>query len=89
MPYQQGITWSGNLLWGAAGNGNIPASGYRRVDPQLTTSGVRRLTAGSPAINAASRSYPSVTRDVDGLPRTGKADVGADEYSTDVGPSAP
>jgi parallel beta-helix repeat protein len=100
MPFQQGITWSGNLVWGAAGNGNLPAGGFRRIDPKLTTSGVRRLTAGSPAINAASRSYPTVTRDLDGHPRSGKADVGADEYGTavplnrplttaDVGPSAP
>ena len=46
------------------------------------------------------QAYPTVTRDLDGNPRTGKADVGADEYSTttptnhpltptDVGPQAP
>ncbi|WBQ06685.1 polysaccharide lyase 6 family protein [Kribbella sp. CA-293567] len=102
MPYQQGISWSGNLLWGAAGNGNLPASGFSRKDPLLAAGadGVRRLTAGSPAINAASRTYPTVARDVDGHPRSGKADVGADEYSTatpanrpltsaEVGPKAP
>jgi poly(beta-D-mannuronate) lyase len=84
MPYQQGITWSGNLLWGAAGNGNIPASGFSRKDPLLATGsdGVRRLTSSSPAINAASRTYSTVTRDLDGDPRSGKADVGADEYGT-------
>ncbi|MFB6722202.1 polysaccharide lyase 6 family protein [Kribbella sp. NPDC056345] len=101
MPYQQGITWSGNLLWGAAGNGNIPASGFTRKDPKLVagTDGVRRLGAGSPAIDAASRTYPSVTQDVDGHARSGRADVGADEYSSatpvrrpltpaDVGPAS-
>ncbi|GAA3551255.1 polysaccharide lyase 6 family protein [Kribbella ginsengisoli] len=84
MPYQQGITWSGNLLWGAAGNGNIPASGFSRKDPLLATGsdGVRRLTSSSPAINAASRTYSTVTRDLDGNARSGKADVGADEYGT-------
>ncbi|MEV6409988.1 polysaccharide lyase 6 family protein [Kribbella sp. NPDC051718] len=101
MPFQQGITWSGNLLWGAAGNGNIPASGFSRKDPLLATGsdGVRRLTSSSPAIDAASRTYSTVTRDLDGNPRSGKADVGADEYgtatpinrpltSTDVGPQS-
>ncbi|MET7277323.1 polysaccharide lyase 6 family protein [Kribbella sp. NPDC005582] len=101
MPYQQGITWSGNLLWGAAGNGNIPAAGFTRKDPLLVTGpdGVRRLGAGSPAINAASRTYPTVSHDVDGHVRSGRADIGADEYSTappvrrpltpaDVGPAS-
>lgn len=99
MPYQQGIAWSGNILWGQASNGNI-SGGFSRKDPLLTTGGVRRLTSGSPAINAASKTYPTVTRDVDGNSRSGRADVGADEYSTaaptnrpltttDVGPSAP
>jgi poly(beta-D-mannuronate) lyase len=84
MPYQQGITWSGNLLWGAAGNGNIPANGFTRKDPRLAagSDGVRRLTSSSPAIDAASRTYSTVTRDLDGNPRSGRADVGADEYGT-------
>jgi poly(beta-D-mannuronate) lyase len=101
MPFQQGISWSGNLLWGSASNGNIPASGFTRKDPKLvTTSGLRRLASDSPAINASSKTYSTVTRDLDGNPRSGKADVGADEYSTatptnrpltpsDVGPQAP
>jgi poly(beta-D-mannuronate) lyase len=84
MPFQQGISWSGNLLWGAAGNGNIPASGFTRKDPLLATGsdGVRRLTSASPAINASTKTYSTVTRDLDGNPRSGKPDVGADEYST-------
>jgi poly(beta-D-mannuronate) lyase len=86
MPYLQGITWSGNICWGAAADGNIPG-GFSRKDPKLATGsdGVRRLSSSSPAIDAASRTYPSVTRDLDGHPRTGRADVGADEYS----PAAP
>jgi poly(beta-D-mannuronate) lyase len=102
MPYQQGITWSGNILWGQAANGNIPAGGFSRKDPRLTrgSDGVQRLSSGSPAINASTKTYPTVTRDLDANPRTGKPDVGADEYTTsaplnrpltptDVGPQAP
>ncbi len=102
MPFQDGISWSGNIHWGQGADGNAPAAGFTRVDPRLAAGadGVRRLTAGSPAINAASRSYPEVATDLDGDHRTGRAaDVGADEYSprrptyrpltsTDVGPHA-
>ncbi len=86
MPYLQGISWSGNICWGAAADGNIPG-GFSRKDPELTagSDGIRRLSSTSPAINAASKTYPGVTRDLDGHPRTGQADVGADEYS----PAAP
>jgi poly(beta-D-mannuronate) lyase len=103
MPFQQGITWAGNICWGSSGDGNIPAGGFSRKDPRLVTTtndGVRRLGPDSPAIDASSKTYPSVTRDIDGNPRTGRPDVGADEFSTltptnrpltpaDVGPKAP
>ncbi|GAA3115570.1 poly(beta-D-mannuronate) lyase [Kribbella aluminosa] len=102
MPFQDGITWAGNIHWGQGTDGNAPAVAFTRVDPRLAagTDGVRRLTSGSPAINAASRAYPDVPRDLDGDHRTGRAaDVGADEYSprrpayrpltpVDVGPHA-
>jgi len=101
MPYQEGITWSGNLCWGSAADGNIPAGGFARKDPELAAGpdGVSRLTSSSPAVDAAGGSYPSVTHDLDGQPRTGKPDVGADEYNTaapinrpltpaDVGPAS-
>ncbi|MEV0800529.1 polysaccharide lyase 6 family protein [Kribbella sp. NPDC050281] len=101
MPYLDGIAWSGNLCWGAAADGNIPVDGFSRKDPKLAagSDGIRRLTSSSPAINAASKSYPNVPKDLDGQPRTGRADVGADEYSTasainrpltpsDVGPAS-
>ncbi|GAA0587565.1 lyase precursor [Kribbella sandramycini] len=83
VPFQDGITWSGNLHWGAASDGNAPAAGFRRLDPKLAAGpdGVRRLTAGSPAINAASRSYRDVEEDLDGDRRTRRPDVGADEFS--------
>lgn len=102
MPYQQGITWSGNILWGAASDGNIPSSGFTRADPKLAagTDGIYRLGSGSAAINATSVNHASrVTDDLDGQARTAPYDVGADEYSTaqpvrrpltaaDVGPGA-
>ncbi|ONF73029.1 polysaccharide lyase 6 family protein [Amycolatopsis keratiniphila] len=96
------FTWSGNILWGSGGNGNIPAGTFRRVDPKLVqgTDGISRLAAGSPAIDSATLSTAPVTLDIDGQARGSLRDVGADEYSTaaianrplttaDVGPGAP
>ncbi|MFJ8849774.1 chondroitinase-B domain-containing protein [Streptomyces sp. NPDC102437] len=96
-----GFTWQTNMLWGAAANGNIPSGGYTRVDPKLVTGtdGVARLSAGSPAIGAATLASPAVADDIDGDTRGGTRDIGADEYSTapalrhpltaaDVGPNA-
>jgi parallel beta-helix repeat protein len=95
-----GTTWQGNIVWAGTG-GNVPSAGYRVVNPALTTDadGLRRLTAGSPAVDAAIGSYSSVTRDVDLQTRAGTKDIGADEYastgtqrrpltSADVGPDA-
>ncbi|MEU5049193.1 polysaccharide lyase 6 family protein [Streptomyces sp. NPDC021096] len=93
--------WQGNILWGAASDGNIPSGGYRRVDPLLReeSDGVFRLSAGSPAIGAATLKSPAVAEDIDGHPRGSARDVGADQYTTlapvrrpltaaDVGPNA-
>jgi poly(beta-D-mannuronate) lyase len=94
------VTYEGNLLWGAAAPGAIPASGFRRVDPQLQGDpGARyRLGPGSPAIDSAAGSY-QVGEDIEGQPRV-RPDVGADEAASgpvtrrpltaaDVGPNAP
>ncbi|WP_328993151.1 polysaccharide lyase 6 family protein [Kribbella sp. NBC_01245] len=103
MPYTQGLTWSGNIVWGGASTGNIPSSGYTRADPKLVagTDGIYRLASGSAAINKSSLDHSTrVTDDLDGHTRTAPYDVGADEYSTltpvrrpltpaDVGPAAP
>ncbi|MFB8036572.1 chondroitinase-B domain-containing protein [Streptomyces sp. NPDC056004] len=96
-----GFTWHTNMLWGAAANGNIPSGGYTRADPKLVTGtdGVARLSAGSPAIGAATLGSPAVADDIDGDTRGSTRDIGADEYSTapalrhpltaaDVGPNA-
>ncbi|MFF3782085.1 chondroitinase-B domain-containing protein [Streptomyces sp. NPDC001933] len=96
-----GFTWQTNMLWGAAANGNIPSGGCTRADPKLVTGtdGVARLSAGSPAIGAATLGSPAVADDIDGDTRGSARDIGADEYSTapalrhpltaaDVGPNA-
>ena len=94
-------TFEGNILWGSAVAGDIPSSGYRRVDPQLVrnSNGIYHLGGSSPAIDSAAGSYPGVVEDLDGQPRSGAKDVGADEVSSaavtrfalspsDVGPLA-
>jgi len=94
------VTYAGNILWGTAGAGAMPSSGYTRVDPQLVRNGngVLHLAATSPAIDAAVGAY-AIADDLDGQPRSGAKDVGADEMSSatvtrralspsDVGPTA-
>jgi hypothetical protein len=81
---------------------NNPArAGFTVVDPKLTTvNGLQKLSAGSPAIGFANANFfPFVIDDMDGQPRDGAPDAGADEFSTapttrrplttaDVGPNA-
>jgi poly(beta-D-mannuronate) lyase len=94
------VTYEGNILWGAAAPGAIPASGFRRVDPRLQgdPGASYRLGPASPAIDSAAGSY-QVGEDIEGQPRV-RPDVGADEQSSgpvlrrpltaaDVGPNAP
>ncbi|MFJ6461054.1 polysaccharide lyase 6 family protein [Streptomyces sp. NPDC091387] len=101
MGATSGFTWQTNLLWGAAGNGNIPSGGFTRADPLLSqgADGVLRLSSGSPAIGAATLSGAAVAEDIDGDRRGSVRDIGADEYATtpalrhpltaaDVGPNA-
>ncbi|WP_326769610.1 polysaccharide lyase 6 family protein [Streptomyces sp. NBC_01591] len=101
MAHTVRFTWSGNILWGAAADGNIPSGGYTRIDPKLVTGpdGVARPAADSPVIDAGTLRRPPVTHDIDGDPRGRSRDVGADEYANraprrgpltpaDVGPHA-
>ncbi len=94
-------TWSNNLIWNAGSIGNIPTTGYRGIDPLLVAdaAGVFHLGPGSPAIDAGTGDFPGVTADLDGQPRGGAKDIGADEFSAapivarlltlaDVGPNA-
>jgi hypothetical protein len=95
------LHWQGNIVWAATG-GEMPASGYRSVNPLLAkdAAGLYRLSsASSPAIDTATGTFSQVTLDVDGQLRSALKDVGADEYATsgnrhpltttEVGPLAP
>ena len=95
-----GARYEGNLVFGVA-NGALPAGGVRRMDPQLSrdAAGIFRPLSSSPAIDASVGSYSEVSVDLDGQPRSGPRDVGADEASSaptlnrpltpaDVGPGA-
>ena len=96
-----GFRWDGNIVWGAEVVGDVPESGYRRVDPKLVLrDGLFRPEAKSPLIDAAVGAHADVARDIDGQEREGAKDVGADEASAgdtvrrpltraDVGPDAP
>ena len=97
------MTYAGNISW-ATGTATVgvtqPAEAIRAVDPLLRREGpVYRIGAGSPAIDAGTGRHAFVTDDMDGQPRAGVTDVGADERSTapvvrgplratDVGPNA-
>jgi len=82
-PYTGGV-WSGNIIFNTNGPGSMPASGFSTADPLLArdATGTFHLRPGSPAINSATGSYPAVTSDMDGQPRTAPLDKGADEVST-------
>ncbi len=95
------LKYQGNILFGGSA-GSFPAGSFRIVDPKLVAGagGLLRLSATSPAINAAVGSYPQVALDMDGQSRAGAKDVGADEFgapgpqqrpltAADVGPKAP
>jgi len=57
----------------------------READPLfVTVNGLKKLSSGSPAINAAAGAFPFVTDDMDGQLRDA-ADVGADEFSSAPG----
>ncbi len=94
--------WRGNILWGDTNGLGELADGFKIVDPKLKpdNAGVYHLQNGSPAIGAAEGTFAYVDMDIDGQPRSGKLDVGADQFSTrpvrnrmltpaDVGPAAP
>jgi poly(beta-D-mannuronate) lyase len=96
-----GWTWQGNIAFGG-GLGPVAGNpGVAVIDPQLQleADGLWRPGPTSPAINGGVGDYGSlVTADMDGQPRVGIYDVGADEVSSativrrpltssDVGPS--
>jgi chondroitinase B-like protein len=78
-------SWSGNITWKTQGAGNMPVGTYEVVDPLLVqkAKGVFRPQRGSPAIDSALGDFPAVTFDMDGQPRVGPKDRGADEDSAE------
>jgi poly(beta-D-mannuronate) lyase len=80
-----GWTWEGNIAHGGSLGSKAGAAGISNVNPQLVqgTDGLWRPGPASPAINAASGNYSGLlSHDMDGQPRIGVYDVGADESST-------
>jgi hypothetical protein len=90
-----------NIVFPMGGGATIGVmTGVQMIDPMLMKmDGVFRLTAGSPAIDAAMGNYAYVMDDMDGHARN-KPDIGADELApgiitrrplteADVGPNAP
>lgn len=75
--------WQGNIIFSTAGAGDMPQGGYIITDPKLMRDATEtfHLQKGSPAVDAAKGDCSKVTVDMDGQPRTGKTDAGADEYS--------
>jgi poly(beta-D-mannuronate) lyase len=94
--FADNITSAAPSVGGAMGMGNMTAA-----DAGLTKMGeIEVIAAGSKAIDAAVGAFPFVMDDVNGQPRSGKLDVGADELSmspelyhplmpADVGPASP
>lgn len=76
--------WIGNILFNVKDAGNMPDDGYKTADPKLvkTSKGTYHIQPGSPAIDHGAGAYPGITTDMDGQPRTGTPDTGADEQSS-------
>ncbi len=81
-PYTN-ATWTGNIIYNTNGAGALPSAGYITVNPLLArdATGSFHLQSGSPAIDAAVGTYTGIVADMDGQPRSGTLDVGADEVS--------
>jgi poly(beta-D-mannuronate) lyase len=75
--------WQGNIAWNAAGSLPKPHIGINVVDPRLqrAADGPLRPQLDSPVRGAAVPIAIPITRDIDGQPRTGSFDVGADQVS--------
>lgn len=79
-----GWTWEGNIAFGGSLGSVAGNPGVTVVDPQLQlgADGLWRPAAASPAVNGGAGSYSGLLNaDMDGQPRIGVFDVGADELS--------
>ncbi len=74
------MTFEGNIMYGDLGITRPP--GISMADPGLVREGdLWRLSAASPALDAAAGDYDFVTDDMDGQSRVDAPDAGADERS--------
>jgi poly(beta-D-mannuronate) lyase len=79
----------GNIVFGGEVGLAAGPEAFRVADPLLAeTGGARAIGPDSPAVNAATETFPFVTDDVNGQPRE-QPDVGADELSSAPGPRRP
>ncbi len=79
-----GWTWEGNIAFGGSLGPKAGDPGITVVDPELNqgSDGLWRPSATSPVINAGVGNYGGLfSDDMDGQPRIGVFDVGADEVS--------
>jgi poly(beta-D-mannuronate) lyase len=79
-----GWTWQGNIAFGGSLGPVAGNPGVSVVDPQLQfgADGLWRPSPASPAIDGGAGDYSSlISTDMDGQPRVGIYDVGADEVS--------
>jgi poly(beta-D-mannuronate) lyase len=77
------LTYQGNIFYGASLGITKPV-GITVIDPKmkLGNGGLWRPDSlNSPVINAAVGDFPYITLDMDGQPRSGLKDIGADEIS--------
>ena len=84
------MTWQGNIFYGAT-LGMAQPQGVTISNPLMavSTDGLWRPTALSPVVNTGTGSFSYVVTDMDGQPRDGQPDVGADEASTAPGTRRP
>lgn len=79
------FTWNGNIMFpqnGAALGMTATDAEVKQIDPQLSDDGTLwLLTGSSPAINASVATSVQLLEDIQGQPRDGGVDVGADEHS--------
>lgn len=77
-------TWEGNLAFGQSLGPVAGNPGVTVIDPQLTlgSDGLFRPGSNSPTVNNGVGDYSGlISTDMDGQPRVGVFDIGADEFS--------
>ncbi|WP_157558249.1 polysaccharide lyase 6 family protein [Niabella aurantiaca] len=76
--------WENNVIHKVGSAGDLPGGGFRSEDPRLVkdAAGIYRPSGKSPLMGAGDADYKAVTADMDGQPRDGRWDIGADQQST-------